>query len=153
MSLASLASLRGTWHAVYQLRGDPSFEADSPSVAQIVPMLGGRFVRIDYTWIERGVPQEGSLLIGQEADAPVTVIWIDSWHNGRRMMQCIGAPSPDGGVDVKGSYPTSPTTPDWGWRTHIGIEGHDWAMTMWNVSPDGEETLAVRAEYSRESAR
>ena len=150
MSLAALAALQGPWQAVYQLRGDPSFEGDSPSLATVVPVLGGRFVRIDYTWIEHHTPQEGSLLIGHEPDTGVvTTVWIDSWHNGVRMMPCTGRLGPDGGIDVRGSYPTGPGSPDWGWRTQIILDAGDWAMTMWNVTPDGEEALAVRAEYSR----
>ncbi len=149
MPLATLASLHGTWHAVYQLRGDPSFESDSHSIATIVPLLEGRFVRIDYSWSDRGKAQTGSLLIGHETAGPVTAVWIDSWHNGERMLICTGARAADGGIDVRGTYPTGPDTPDWGWRTHLGLEGQGWAMTMWNVTPDGEESLAVRAEYTR----
>jgi len=150
MSLDSLASLQGSWHAVYQLRGDPSFEGDSPSVATVTPMLGGRFVRFDYTWSEHGRPQEGSLLVGHDSESGVvTVVWIDSWHNGRRMMPSTGTLGADGGIDVRGSYPAGPGSPDWGWRTEITIDRGDWAMTMWNVTPDGEEALAVRAEYGR----
>ncbi len=50
--LEALAAMAGTWTATYELRGDPSFDCDTPSTATVTPILGGRFVRIDYTWDE-----------------------------------------------------------------------------------------------------
>ena len=48
-----------------------------------------------------------------------------------------------GSVDVSGSY-AAPPGPDWGWRTTLG-PGPDETlrMVMYNVTPDGEEYLAV----------
>ena len=34
------------------------------STATVTPVLGGRFIRVDYTWGYQGRPQEGSLLVG-----------------------------------------------------------------------------------------
>lgn len=150
MPLDVLGALHGTWQAIYQLRGDPAFEGDSTSMATVTPVLGGRFVRIDYTWSERDKPQEGSLLIGFEPTLErATIAWIDSWHNGRKIMVSEGARTDDGGVDVRGTYHAGPGLPDWGWRTRIEVVADTWAMTMFNVSPDGHETVAVRAEYGR----
>lgn len=150
MALEALLELAGPWHATYQLRGDPSFDGDSPSAATVAPMLGGRFVRIDYTWSDRGKPQEGALIVGCEpASGDVTAAWMDTWHNGHRMMICTGRTTPEGGLDVRGTYPTGPGSPDWGWRTRLDIGDGTWTMRMFNVTPDGEETLAVTAEYQR----
>lgn len=156
-SLDRLAALAGTWHATYALRGDPSFDSDTPSTATVTPILGSRFVRIDYTWDEGDVlqengPQEGSLLVGFEqepAPGSVTLVWVDSWHNGRRTMVCPGVLLGNGGVDVRGTYPGGAGNPDWGWRTVLEPAGDGWTMTMFNVTPDGEEALAVRAAYGR----
>lgn len=152
-ALDSLAALAGTWRATYELRGDPSFDSDTPSTATLIPILGGRFVRIDYTWDENDFlneqgPQEGVLLIGHASKTDrVTVVWLDTWHNTDRTMVCDGTVLPGGGVDVFGTYPGGPTSPDWGWRTRVEPAGDGWSMTMFNVTPAGEETLAVRAEY------
>ena len=92
MSLETWCGLTGAWRATYSLRGDPSFDGDSPSDAVVTPLLGGRFVRIDYTWSDRGKPQAGEMLIGFEsAPGLVTVVWIDSWHNGVRMLISTGS--------------------------------------------------------------
>ena len=155
--LDAWAGLAGEWTATYELRGDPSFDSDTTSSATVTPLLGGRFVRIDYTWdeedrLEENGPQLGSLLVGFEpAPAPgaAAVTWIDSWHNGHRTMVCPGVLLENGGVDVRGTYPGGPGNPDWGWRTVLEPAGEGWTMTMFNVTPDGEEALAVRAEYRR----
>ena len=158
-SLDAMAALAGRWQATYRLRGDPSFDSDTPSTATLAPILGGRFVRIDYTWdehdsLDENGPQTGSLLVGLEpelepAPGAVTVIWLDSWHNGRRTMVCRGVLLERGGVDVLGSYPGGAGKPDWGWRTVLQPDSDAWSMTMYNVSPDGDEALAVSADYRR----
>jgi Protein of unknown function (DUF1579) len=159
-SLDALAALAGTWRGTYELRGDPSFDSDTPSTAIVTAILGGRFVRIDYSWdegdqLQENGPQEGSLLIGFEPEPEpgiATVTWIDSWHNGRRTMVCPGVGLDSGGVDVRGTYPGGPGNPDWGWRTLIEPAADRWTLTMFNVTPEGEESLAVRAAYSRVDA-
>lgn len=155
--LEALAAQAGEWKATYQLRGDPSFECDTPTSATVSPILGGRFVRIDYTWDENDFlkekgPQEGSLLVGYEdepAPGVATVAWIDSWHNGGRIMVCPGVLLENGGVDVRGTYPDKPEYAGWGWRTLLEPAADGWTMTMYNTTPDGEEALAVLAEYRR----
>jgi hypothetical protein len=147
--LASLISAAGTWRATYALR-DPAnaLSCDSESLATLTPVLGGRFVRLDYTWAFQGAPQEGSLLIGVEQAAGVaTVAWIDSFHNGDRLMPCTGT-ADAGGVDVRGTYP-APPGPDWGWRTRLSAAPGLLSMVMFNVTPDGHEDLAVDAQYRR----
>ena len=156
-ALEKLAALAGDWRATYKLRGDPSFECDTATRATITSLLGGRFVRIDYTWDEEDVlrengPQEGSLLVGFEdepAPGVATIAWIDGWHNGGRIMVSPGVLLESGGVDVHGSYPDKPAYAGWGWRTVLEPKDEGWSMTMYNTTPDGEEALAVSADYTR----
>lgn len=162
-SLERLAALEGDWRATYKLRGDPSFDSDTPSHATVTSILGGRFVRIDYSWDEDDFlkeqgPQHGCVLIGHQPDkepapGPVTVIWIDSWHQQREAMICHGTLLEGGGVDVFGTWGGGDGSPPWGWRTRIepaGDSGGDgWSMRMWVVTPAGEEAPAVDADYRR----
>jgi len=158
-SLERLTALAGDWHASYQLRGDPSFESDTPTAATVTPILGGRFVRIDYSWdhddvLDAGGPQHGSLLIGHEPDrepapGPATAIWVDSWHNDRTAMVCHGTLLDNGGVDVFGTWGGDDGGPPWGWRTRIEPADDGWSMRMWVVTPEGEESPAVEASYRR----
>jgi hypothetical protein len=148
--LDALLALEGPWEATYELRGDPSFEGDSPSTATVAPELGARCIRIDYTWSHAGTPQAGLLQIAREHGSDgATVMWLDGWHNQDRTMISRGSLRPDGGIDVKGSWPTGDGGPDWGWRTVIALEGGGWTMTMYVVTPDGEEALGVNAAYRR----
>src|SRR5262245_5837127 len=77
--LDGLARCAGTWRGTNRLQdphtGKPE---ESASVVTIAPILGGRFIRFDYTWSYQGAPQEGALLFGAEAKASiVTAHWID----------------------------------------------------------------------------
>lgn len=61
-----------------------------------------------------------------------------------------GAKSENNLVSLKGSYQV-PEHPDRGWRTVIESENSDsFKITMFNVSPEGVEDLAVEAIYERQ---
>ena len=38
--------------------------------------------------------------------------------------------------------------PDWAWRTVVRATNDGWELVMYNVSPDGEETLAFHNIYA-----
>ena len=64
---------------------------ESPSTLTVTPVLGGRFVRLDYTWVYGEKPQEGSLLVGFDGPSQaVSRYWIDAWHMGSKAMKCGG---------------------------------------------------------------
>lgn len=147
-NLAFLHDLAGDWNGTNSLwlePGDPPME--SPATALVALVGRGKFVRIDYTWRYKDKPQEGSWLIGTGGEE-IVAVWIDSWHMGHAMMQCRGSATPTG-IDVHGSY-AAPPGPDWGWRTVLGRD-EDGAlrMTMYNISPEGEEMLAVDVRHAR----
>jgi len=148
--LDPLRSAAGAWRATYQLR-DPghALSVDSESRATVVPIVGERFVRIDYSWGDRGRPQEGSLLVGcQAASGLLTVAWIDTWHNGDWIMMSTGRAEPEGALNGRGGY-AAPPGPDWGWQTEIRASVDRLQVVMFNVDPDGREELAVNADYRK----
>ncbi len=148
--LACAGRWRGTNVLQDPFSGSP---AASDSTAEVTPLLDGRFLRIDYTWAYDGAPQQGSFLIGHESKAGVaTLHWIDSWHNSESVMALTGRLSDDGTVTVLGSFPV-PDGPDWGWRIAVTFTpGSGLRVVMHNVEPDGEESLAVEADYTPEAA-
>jgi hypothetical protein len=61
-------------------------------------------------------------------------------------MFCTGGAT-DGGVSVTGSYEAG-SGPAWGWRIELQRAGADLMLTMYNISPGGQDYLAVAAVYS-----
>lgn len=150
--IEGLAACAGEWRGTNRLH-DPHTNApeDSPSGLAVTPLLGGRFVRVEYTWVWQGEPQEGAMIVGYDPKADrASAYWIDSWHNGRIGMTCAGTAGPDGALDVRGTYP-APTGPDWGWRTVLRPAPDSLTILMYNVTPDGQEEIAVEAAYTRAS--
>jgi hypothetical protein len=110
----------------------------------------GQFLHIEYTWEYEDRLQEGVMLIGcdTQSDA-VQAIWTDSWHMSHKFMVSNGTISDDGRVNVMGYY-SVPDHPDWGWRTELHPGKDTFRILMFNVSPEGEEDIAVEAELTRE---
>ena len=148
--LDKLIACVGNWQGTNQLQ-DPftGGPADSAATATVTPVIGGKFVRFDYTWAYGGEGQEGSYLIGYDSDAnTATAYFMDSWHMGEKAMLCQGTVEPDGSVSVKGSY-AAPEGPDWGWLSVITPGEDTLSLVMYNIEPDSEPELAVEAKYTR----
>ncbi|MGZ8493366.1 MAG: DUF1579 family protein [Gemmatirosa sp.] len=150
-----LAPLAGRWQGTNRLvlPWTTPPENDSEATAEIARVAGGRFTTVRYTWAHEGKPCEGFLLVGREPKGNVAhASWVDSWHQSARPLTCVGTVGDDGAIDVRGSYP-APEGPDWGWRivVHAPDDAH-FHITMYNVEPDGEESLAVESRYVRASA-
>ncbi|HKI01017.1 MAG TPA: DUF1579 family protein [Thermoanaerobaculia bacterium] len=150
--LSPLIGCAGGWRGKNTLQdphtGKPD---DSAATALVTPVIGGRFIQMDYTWGYQGVPQEGSLLIGFDPKAETfSACWIDSWHMGHKMMACSGPQAAGSTLSLSGSW-AAPPGPDWGWRIEITAEGgRTLRMAMFNIWPDGaREELAVEAAYTK----
>ncbi len=145
----SLVSLVGHWSGTYKLWLDPSApERECASTAQVECVGGDRFLSLRYTWSFDGKPQEGLLLLGHQKEGAVQAPWIDSWHNGDRIMVCAGIVDAEGALDVKGTYP-APPGPDWGWTTKLTGGGGELRIVQHNVEPDGTASLAVELVLRR----
>ena len=149
-ALNRLAACTGHWRGSNRLHDPHSGKPeDSASTAVLTTLLGGRFVRLDYDWSYRSAAQQGSLLIGYDsAHGKATAHWIDSWHMSEGVMACEGAVEPDGALAVHGSY-AAPPGPDWGWRIVVRpADEPALHIAMYNVTPGGQEALAVEATYA-----
>ena len=152
MSLPTrFTNLSGEWKGTKRLYlgGEAGPEKSSGSRLTIAKAARGTFLLLDYTWKFEGDPQEGVLLLGYDAAQNVaTAAWGDSWHMSQSIMHCEGVID-DCAFNVRGGY-AAPSGPDWGWRITLTILAeHLINIVMHNISPEGKEDLAVRAEFAR----
>ena len=152
MSIAeNFEKLVGNWSGsnslhVPWMEGDPVKKSDS--LASVERAAMDRFLKIEYTWIFEEKPQAGILLVGNEKDS-IKAVWIDSWHNGDKFMNFEGTIEGNS-IKLKGFYKV-PDHPDWGWKTEIRFENdNSFEIIMHNVTPEGEESVAVEAVYTRQ---
>lgn len=112
--------------------------------------MNGQFLSVEYTWAFEGEPQEGMLILGcdPKSDA-VQAVWTDSWHSKDVLMLCNGSRTSDGVISVIGQY-SVPDNPDWSWRTEIvAHDPNKFRYAMYNVSPEGDEEIAVETDFER----
>ncbi len=146
-----LAQYAGVWKGTNNLYlswlPDPLRQSSSDLIVSL--KANKQFVAFDYTWAHEGAGQEGMILVGcdKNSDA-VQTVFTDSWHSSHTFMLSDGKVSEDGSISVKGYYKVK-DHPDWGWRTDIIPAGETLRIVMYNVSPDGDEELAVETDFSR----
>ncbi len=143
-----MKGMHGEWAGMSELHmapGTPMHESDSR--LRVGPVALGQFVALDYSWDYEG-RQEGWLLLGG-AEGGVQALWVDSFHTAQKMMLFEGTVNGEGVVSVLGSY-TFEGSPPWGWRIEIAAgEGDGLNLTMYNITPEGVDYLAVKCEYKR----
>ena len=147
----NLTDLVGNWKGTNRLHvpwmAVPLLESES--TAAVRTRMNGQFLSVEYTWSFEGQPQEGMLVVGCDprSDA-VQAVWTDSWHSKDVLMLCNGNRDEDGRISVMGHYAV-PDHPDWGWRTEL-VQGADsFRYAMYNVTPEGEEQIAVETDFER----
>src|SRR5215207_5383599 len=141
-----LQQLLGDWKGSNRLHlGEwgPTPLHESTGTATVRERIGGQFLEIAYTWEYDEKQQEGVMILGgdNKTDA-ISAFWTDSWHLAHNVMRCDGTGSPDGVVSVNGTYKVE-GHPDWGWRSEIVPTDSGFEYKMFNVTPDGDESIAV----------
>jgi hypothetical protein len=146
-----LAKYVGTWTGTNNLYLSwlPDPLRQSQSTLNVSLKANGQFVAFEYTWAYEGKPQEGIILLGcdTKSDA-VQTVWTDSFHSSHTFMLSDGKVAENGEISVKGYYKVE-GHPDWGWRTDIIPGDEKLRIVMYNVSPEGEEELAVETDFIR----
>lgn len=138
---------KGTNNLYLSWLPDPLRQSSSDVMVSL--KANGQFAAFEYNWAYEGEPQEGILLLGgDEKTEAVQAVWTDSWHSRNVLMLCDGKKAADGAFSVKGYYKVE-GHPDWGWRTDIIPGGETLRIVMFNVSPEGEEDLAVEMDLTR----
>jgi len=136
-----LADHQGAWSGTNQLWfEDPDQAEESPGTLTVSEN------QVHITWSFRGKPQQGTCTL-EEIEDSVSLHWQDSWHAADGL-DFLGEAFADA-VDVFASYPAG-DGPDWGWRIVFDLESPDrFLLRMYNITPDGDESIAVALEGSR----
>lgn len=143
--------LIGLWSGENLLRLSWETPSDFNSRGELTAAMAIRdkFLTVNYQWSYKDTPHEGLLLLGFDTNsATVNAAWVDSWHSNTKPLILSGTINESKTIDLRGSYEV-PNHPDWGWRIVITPAEKDLSMTMYNISPEGEEDLAVQADYKR----
>jgi len=147
--LTAIGSWRGT--SKLNFSEDPSVEniSESSSTLAVETDPLQAFATVTYTWSFEGQVHEGRFLVsGTESTDEVTAGWSDSWHQRGGVMPLTGTGMHSNHVCVTGSYGAG-DGPDWGWGVEFNLDGDTLIFKMTNITPEGDQTWAVHAEYSR----
>lgn len=145
-----LAGMVGEWEGTFRLWFTPdALACESPQRGQIRSVLGGRFLLHEYKTRFNDEPIEGLVLHGFHLDAQQwESAWVESFGTGTNIMFSTGGAQRD--PDVLGSYGDPAGGPRWGWRTRMEQPDADsLVITMFNITPQGEEMRAVETRYTR----
>ena len=143
--------LPGEWRGACRTWFEPGRLADESEVSgQIFPLLGGFLLRHEYAGTVQSQSRHGEETIAHNKfTKQFEMSWIDSFHMNYAVMISKGEATSRGFV-VKGEYDVSPDTPRWGWRTAYDLIDDDHlTIKAFNISPAGEEALALQTMYER----
>lgn len=147
-----LTDMTGVWSGKNQLWHPPDPVQSSRAEAKVSSAARDGVVVITYSWQHAGQTEEGLLAIRTDPNPVDTdAVWFDSWHTCHKFMQFCREPDfQDHLLAVRGTYAV-PSGPDWGWRILLHSDETDrFVIRMYNVTPDGGESLAVETAYVRE---
>ncbi len=143
--------LIGVWAGENLLRLSWQTPTDYQSLSEltVASAVREKFLTFNYQWSHENAPHEGLLLVGFDAQQKIAnASWVDSWHQSAKPLVLSGTIDASGAIDLRGSYAV-PNHPDWSWRIVLATENDALEMTMYNISPEAAEDLAVRAVYER----
>ena len=144
-------TLTGEWTGESVLRLSWMTPPEYPSASKLTAKkaVGGKFLALEYTWEYENNAHEGIILLGFDNKEEIArASWADSWHSSDRPMLLAGKISEQDAVELSGTYQV-PNHPDWGWKIHIAPVVAALQIMMYNVTPEGEEDLAVSADYKK----
>ena len=148
-----LSQLIGTWEGITKTFFEPNIRADESTWhGTIRSILNGMFVIHEYKGSLQGKQLEGTAIYGYNiGSGKFQSAWVDSFHNGTSIMMSQGQ-APFDIFSVLGSYDTPDGSPPWGWRTDIKIINENQIIiTMYNITPKGDEAKAVETIYQRKA--
>jgi hypothetical protein len=150
-----LRSLEGEWKGMAKTYYEPGVLGDeSEWRGTIRPILNGLFMLHEYEGAFDKTAHLGMAIIGYNRHYKrYEMAWVDTHHNGTATMFAVGTPN-DTRPSVLGSYPAPDGSPDWGWRTTFERRDENTVViTAYNITPTGEEAVAIETVYHRVESR
>ncbi len=144
-----LQALAGHYQGTTKTFLDPNSPPDeSQDRLYIEPILGGRWLRMQWFGHCMNKPRSGELTLGYHIDADsYELTWVDSFHTGSAIQWHTGAARKDGPITVLGSYAAGKER--WGWRKEFHPTADGIRMRATNISPDGTEYPAIETDWTR----
>jgi len=146
---AFYAALQGEWHGRYHLWLHPTAPVESSdSSAQITKDHGNSFWVMSYQWAKGIQDHQGEFHFAGSKNQG-NFRWTDSFHSASSPMKGEGKLSKDGTrLIFMSHYSADAGQPEWGWRTEITlVDANTFQMEAYNITPQGQEGLAVRCRY------
>jgi hypothetical protein len=143
---AALARLSGHYRGATRTYLDPGAPEESEDAIHAQPLLGGRWLRLTWFGSVAGKPRQGELTWGFHRDGgEYELSWADTFHTGTALLVSRGKPREDGVISVLGEYAAG--SERWGWRTELVHAGRSFALRAFNISPAGQEELAIESSF------
>lgn len=140
-----LKDLEGRWTGTATTHMGPETRFEDPWDVSFRVLQGGHFALQEHAIQVDGVAHEGWALLGRKGDTDeYTMTLADSFHTaGSGLLVSEGRLSESGKFSVLGHYQAGPE--QWGWRTDMQVHGDSLLITVFNISPDGQEYPAIDA--------
>lgn len=140
----------GKWEGTCRTWFEPDQLADESHVAgEFSSLLGGRFLRHNYTGSMQGKPRQGEdLLAFNKVRKVFQSAWVDDFHMNYALLISEG-PATERGFSVLGHYDIA-DHPPWGWRTEFDlVSSNELTICAYNIMPGAPEALAMETKYRR----
>ena len=145
------SAIEGSWSGPYSLWLHPGATAEeSDSSASVRVLVHGKVALLEYEWVRSGEAVAGAFFFSGVGRVAVAR-WGDSFHTPPATMDGEGELDPAASkMTLNSRYSAGPGGPEWGWRTEMTAGSDDTLlMEAYNIAPDGQEAIAVRAQWSR----
>jgi hypothetical protein len=148
----SLLQLEGHWEGTNRVWFEPGNPIDTAQITgKMSSVLGGRFLEWQYDTAFQSTAIEGKMLFGLYLKLnKYELTWVDTFHTGTFMMYASGIAEGDI-FNATGHYVAGENNEQtWGWRTTLEIiSNNEIIIRAYNITPEGEEQLALQYDLKR----